>query len=68
MQTAPEFIRVATKLGPNELATIDALIMAGIAASRSEALRWAVGRIRENPAWAQLQERVHEISQLKAQF
>jgi transposase len=31
-------------------------------------LRWAVGRIREHPAYAQLQERVHEIDQLKAQF
>jgi hypothetical protein len=28
----------------------------------------AVGRIRERPAYAQLQERVHEIDQLKAQF
>jgi len=26
------------------------------------------GRIREHPAYAQLQDRVHEISQLKAQF
>ena len=31
-------------------------------------LRWAVGRIRERPAYAQLQERVHEIDQLEAQF
>ena len=68
MQTAPEFTRVATKLGPDDLATIDALIMAGVVASRSEALRWAVGRIRENPAYAQLQERAHEIDELKAQF
>jgi hypothetical protein len=68
METAPEFTRVATKLGTDDLATIDALIMAGVAASRSEALRWAVGRIRENPAYAQLQERVHEIDELNAQF
>jgi hypothetical protein len=27
-----------------------------------------VGRIRENPAYAQLQDRVHEINELKAQF
>jgi hypothetical protein len=67
-QTAPEFTRVATKLGPDDLATIDALIMAGVVASRSEALRWAVGRIRENPAYAQLRERAHEIDELKAQF
>ena len=29
---------------------------------------WAVGRIREHPAYAQLQQRVHEIDELKAQF
>jgi hypothetical protein len=68
METAPEFTRVATKLGPDDLAAIDALIMAGVAASRSEALRWAVGRIRENPAYARLQERVQKIDELKAQF
>ena len=68
METAPEFTRVATKLGPDDLATIDALIMAGVVASRSEALRWAVGRIRENSAYGQLQEQVHEIEELKSQF
>jgi hypothetical protein len=36
--------------------------------SRAEILRWAISRVREHPAYAQLQERVHEISQLKAQF
>ena len=41
---------------------------AGIASSRAEVLRWSVGRIREHPAYAQLQERVHEIDELKAQF
>ena len=53
---------------PADLATVDTLITAGIANSRAEVLRWAVGRIREHPAYAQLQERVHEIDQLKAQF
>ena len=59
---------VMALLGPVDLATLDALITAGIAASRAEVLRWAVGRIRENPAYAQLQDRVHEISELKARF
>ena len=68
METTPEFTRVATLLGPDDLAAVDALITAGVAASRSEALRWAVGRIRENPAYTQIQERVHEIDELKAQF
>ena len=44
------------------------LIAAGIANSRAEVLRWAVGRIREHPAYAQPQDRVHEIGELKAQF
>jgi hypothetical protein len=59
---------VMTRLGAADLATVDTLIAAGIANSRAEILRWAVGRIRENPAYAQLQDRVHEISELKARF
>ncbi len=59
---------VRTTLGPADLATVDALITAGIASSRAGVMRWAIGRIRENPAYAQLQERVGEISELKAQF
>jgi len=66
---APEELTpVMTRLGPADLATVDTLITAGIANSRAEVLRWAVGRIRERPAYAQLQERVHEIDRLKAQF
>jgi hypothetical protein len=45
-----------------------ACLAAGIGGSRAEILRWTVSRIREHPAYAQLQDRVHEISQLKAQF
>jgi len=48
--------------------SVDTLIAAGVAGSRAEILRWAVGRIRENPAYAQLQDRVREISELKARF
>jgi hypothetical protein len=68
LETMPDFTRVATLLGPADLATVDALIMAGVATSRAEVLRWAVGRIRENPAYARLQERMQEIDELKAQF
>jgi hypothetical protein len=46
-----------TRLGAADLATVDTLITAGIATSRAEVLRWAVGRIRANPAYAQLQDR-----------
>jgi hypothetical protein len=65
---AEELTPVMTRLGPADLAAVDMLITAGIAGSRAEVLRWAVGRIRENPAYAQLQDRVREISELKARF
>ena len=51
--------------GPADPATVDALITAGIASSRAEVIRWAASRIRENPAYDQIQERVREISELK---
>jgi hypothetical protein len=59
---------VMTRLGPADLATVDTLITAGVANSRAEVLRWAVGRIRENPVYAQVQDRVRELGELKAQF
>ena len=59
---------VNTRLGLADLATVDTLITAGIASSRAEVLRWAIGRIRENPAYAQLQDRVQEINELKTKF
>jgi hypothetical protein len=65
---AEDLTPVMTRLGPADLATVDTLITAGVASSRAEVLRWAVGRIRENPAYAQLQNRVREINELKAQF
>jgi hypothetical protein len=68
LEAIPDFTRVATLLGPTDLATVDALIVAGVANSRAEVLRGAVGRIRENPAYAQLQERAQAIDELKAQF
>jgi hypothetical protein len=67
-EASEELTPVMTRLGPADLATVDTLITAGIASSRAEVLRWAVGRIRENPAYAQLQNRVREINELKAQF
>jgi hypothetical protein len=67
-EVSEELTPVMTRLGPADLATVDTLITAGIANSRAEVLRWAVGRVRENPAYAQLQERVREISELKTRF
>jgi hypothetical protein len=67
-ETAGELTPVMTRLEPSDLATVDTLITAGIATSRAEVLRWAVARIREHPAYGQIQQRVNEISELKAQF
>jgi hypothetical protein len=63
-----ELTPVMTRLGPADLTTVDTLITAGIATSRAEVIRWALGRIREHPAYAQLQARVREIDELKSQF
>lgn len=53
-------------LGPVDLATLDALITAGIAASRAEGARWALARIREQPAYAQLTERARDPGEPRA--
>jgi hypothetical protein len=69
LNEAPEELTpVMTRLGTTDLATVDLLITAGIGSSRAEVMRWAVGRIRENPVYSQIQERVREIEQLKAEF
>jgi hypothetical protein len=51
-----------------DLATLDALITTGIAASRAEGARWVLARIRERPAYAGLSERARELDELKARF
>jgi hypothetical protein len=65
---AEGFASVRTRLGPADLATVDTLITAGIASTRAEVMRWAIGRVREHPAYAQIQERVQEIGELSTQF
>jgi hypothetical protein len=55
-------------LGPDDLATVDALINAGIGSSRADVMRWAIGRIRENPAYAQILVRAREINQPDERF
>jgi hypothetical protein len=64
----PDLTPVMARLGPVDLETLDALITAGIAGSRAEAVRWALARIRERPAYAQLRERAREIDRLKNEF
>lgn len=65
---AGELTPVMARLGPTDLETVDILITAGIAANRADAVRWALARIRERPAYAQLRERISEIDRLKAEF
>jgi hypothetical protein len=59
---------VMARLGPADLETLDFLITAGIAPNRAEAVRWALARIRERPAFEQLRAKKKEIEELKAQF
>jgi hypothetical protein len=59
---------VMARLGPTDLETLDTLITAGIASNRADAVRWALARIRERPAYDRLRERAVEIEELKAQF
>jgi hypothetical protein len=61
-------VPIMARLGPADLETVDTLITAGIAASRAEAVRWALARIRERPAYALLREHAREIEALKAEF
>jgi hypothetical protein len=59
---------VMARVGPEDLETLDTLITVGIATSRAEAVRWALARIRERPAYEQLRARTREIEELKSQF
>ena len=65
---ANDLTPVMARLGPTELDIVDTLISAGIAPNRAEAIRWALGRISERPAYAQLRERTREIERLKSEF
>jgi hypothetical protein len=59
---------VMARLGPEDLETLDTLITVGIATSRADAVRWALARIRERPAFEQLRAHTREIENLKSQF
>jgi hypothetical protein len=64
----PGLTPVMARLGHEDLETLDTLITAGIASSRAEAVRWALARIRERPAFEQLRAHTREIETLKSQF
>ena len=59
---------VHAPMGPAGLETLDTLIMAGIAATRAEAIRWAMDRFRDLPAYERLRERVLDAGTLKDEF
>ena len=59
---------VMARLGPADLETLDTLIAAGFAANRAQAVRWALARIRERPAYTELREHAKQIETLKSQF
>ena len=63
-----EFTPVMVRLRAPELEIVDTLINVGIAPNRAEAVRWALARISERPAYAQLRERTQEIERLKTEF
>jgi hypothetical protein len=59
---------VLAGLGPAGLETADTLIMAGTAATRAEAIRWALDRVRERPACQRLRELRSEADKLRNEF
>ena len=59
---------VRAPMGPAGLETLDTLIMAGVADTRGEAIRRALDRIRERPAYEQLREHVRDAGRLKDEF
>ena len=63
-----ETTRELTRLGPAGLETLDTLIMAGTAATRAEAIQWALDRIRERPAYQRLRELRSEADKLRNEF
>jgi hypothetical protein len=66
--TDGEFTHVMVRLKAAELDIVDTLIAAGIAGNRAEAIRWALTRIRERPAYDQLREHTRNIERLKNEF
>jgi hypothetical protein len=63
-----EFTQVMVRLRTAELDIVDTLVAAGIANNRAEAIRWALTRLRERPAYEQLREHTRDIERLKSEF
>jgi hypothetical protein len=62
----PPLTPVMARLARPDLETLDVLIAAGCAPNRADAIRWALARVRERPAYATLVERVREVQALRA--
>jgi hypothetical protein len=56
------------RLDASDVEVLDALITAGIVSNRADGVRWALNRIRERPAYAELREHIGKIDELKAQL
>ena len=63
-----DFTQVMVRLRTAELDIVDTLVTAGVANNRAEAIRWALTRIRERPAYEQLREHTRDIERLKSEF
>jgi len=63
-----ELTPVMARLSREDVATLDTLITAGVASSRADAVRWALARIRQRPAFEQLSAHAHEIESLRSQL
>jgi len=59
---------VMVRLKTAELDIVDTLIAAGIANNRAEAIRWALNRIRERPAYEQVRKHTRDLERLKSEF
>ena len=64
----PPLTPVMARLDRTDLETLDALIAAGCAPNRADAIRWALARVRERPAYRRLVEGVREIQALRAEL
>ncbi|HEY2238223.1 MAG TPA: hypothetical protein VGI21_05510, partial [Streptosporangiaceae bacterium] len=59
-RTAPgrSLTPVMARLDASDVEVLDALITAGIVSNRADGVRWALNRIRERPAYAELREHI----------
>ena len=64
----PPLTPVMARLDPTDLETLDALIAAGCAPNRADAIRWALARVRERPAYQKLVAGVRELQALRAEL